>query len=158
MKEIKELIEALDQSSIAKLKWVQGDYELKLEKEKQQVSAVAMPQVASPVTGSVVVANDDTRQPSVEVPLQHVAEEKKTTSTVDVLAPLVGVFYQASSPEADPFVKVGQHVDEGETVCILEAMKVLNEIKAPKSGTVVAIHVENGDVAEFNQVLMEIGD
>ncbi|MCL2559501.1 MAG: acetyl-CoA carboxylase biotin carboxyl carrier protein [Turicibacter sp.] len=160
IKEIKALIEALDQSSVAKLKFVSGDVELKLEKEKKEVQTVVAASVASPVAAvapAAPVASEGVAT-STEQPVGEVVTQAVAKSTTDVTAPLVGVFYRAASPDAQPFVKVGQQVNEGDTVCILEAMKVLNEIKASKSGTVVAIHVENGDVVEFDQVLMEIGD
>jgi len=147
IKEIKELMEMLEKSSIAELEFSNDDYKIKLKKEKQE-SAFVVAQPAHPITPQIA---------SAEALIQSVVEEKEKKSTVDVLAPLVGVYYQGSSPEAEPFVKVGQAVNVGDTVCILAAMKVLNEIKAPASGTVVAIHVKNGDVVEFNQVLLEIG-
>jgi len=154
IKDIKELIEALDQSSVAKLEFVQGDHVIILEKEKKEVPVVV---TQAAVGAEVTTTSAEVLSQSV-VSSQSTEEEKNTNSAAQVLAPLVGVFYKASSPDAEPFVKVGQHVNEGDTVCILEAMKVLNEIKAPKAGTVVAIHVDNGDVVEFNQVLMEIGE
>ena len=154
VEDIKILIEALDQSSIAKLEFAHGDHVLKLEKEKKDMSAVVT-QVVNPVANQLMPVGDDIVVASEEVSSQKV---EKDASIVNVLAPLVGVFYQASSPGTEAHVKVGQYVNEGDTVCILEAMKVLNEIKAPKSGTILAIHVKNGDVVEFNQVLMEIGD
>ncbi|MCL1991128.1 MAG: acetyl-CoA carboxylase biotin carboxyl carrier protein [Defluviitaleaceae bacterium] len=160
MKDIQALIETLDHSSISKLEWVKGDQIITLEKEKKELPVVVAPTV-SPVTG--VISAGDVPLAPVETPVpvdasQNVVKAQALEATTQVLAPLVGVFYQASSPEAQPFVEVGQRISEGETLCILEAMKVLNEIKAPKSGVIVAIHVNNGDVVEFDQVLMEIGD
>jgi len=156
IKDIKTLIAALDQSTVAKLEFTQGEQAIKLEKETKEVVAPvyqsATPVVAEVPTQSVV------SEVAVGGQVVEATEPVSSKSTTEVKAPLVGVFYVASSPEAEPFIKVGQSVNEGDTVCILEAMKVLNEIKAPKSGTVVAIHIENGDVAEFDQVLMEIGD
>jgi acetyl-CoA carboxylase biotin carboxyl carrier protein len=158
IKDIKELIKALDQSSISKLEFVQGDQVIMLEKEKKEAPNMFVPAV-SPVSiqgAPVAPVGADGVVPSVDALSQSVVEEKNIKSAVDVLAPLVGVFYSAASPDADPFVEVGQVVNEGDTLCILEAMKVLNEIKATKSGKVAAIHAANGDVVEFNQVLMEI--
>jgi acetyl-CoA carboxylase biotin carboxyl carrier protein len=156
MKDIKELIRALDQSSIAKLEVVQGDHVITLEKE----AAVVVTQAAQSAAGQLApLASLSAEEPlpPVEGVSQSVAAGQNMKSTVDVRAPLVGVFYQAASPDAAPFVQIGQFVNEGDTVCILEAMKVLNEIKATKSGTIMAIHVDNGAVVEFNQILMEIG-
>ena len=157
IKEIKELIKVLDESSLAKLEFVQGDYAITLEKEKNEpvammapVASLAEPVISTPVGEAVSLVN--TQGLAVSEP------EIETTSTTLVYAPLVGIFYQAASPEAEPFVKVGQVINEGDTICIVEAMKVLNEIKAPVSGVVKQIHVSNGEVVEFDQVLMEIGD
>ena len=73
-----------------------------------------------------------------------------------VKSQLVGVYYGAPTPDSAPFVKIGQEVKEGDTLCIIEAMKVMNEIKAPKAGKVVSILVESGDLVEFGQVIIEI--
>ena len=153
IKDIKELIDALDQSSVAKLEFVQGDHIITLEKELAQ----PVYQTVQPVVTEKISTNDSL-QTATENPVVVVEAEEKKSSGTELKAPLVGVFYVASSPEAQAFVEVGQHVEKGETVCILEAMKVLNEIKAPISGTVTAIYANNGDVVEFDQVLMEIGE
>jgi acetyl-CoA carboxylase biotin carboxyl carrier protein len=79
-----------------------------------------------------------------------------TPSGHTVKSPMVGSFYRAANPEADPFVEVGQRVEQGATLCIIEAMKLLNEIEADKSGTVTAILVENGEPVEFGQPLVII--
>ena len=156
LKDIKELIKSLDESSVAKLEFVQGEYAITLEKEKTE-PVVMMPQPTHPVT-PVISAPVEVNQPVLEASTEAAVTKEQVSSTTSVLAPLVGVFYQAASPESEPFVKVGQAVHAGDTICILEAMKVLNEIKAPASGVVKEIHVSNGDVVEFDQLLMEIGD
>lgn len=164
--EIKELIEALDQSSVANLKLTKDDFELKLEKPKPAKVEKIVEQVAmSPNRADSQVAAKSQAAVEAEISVtsvahspQPVVEAESNKSTTPVLAPLVGVFYQASSPDSDPFVKEGQTVNEGDTICILEAMKVLNEIKAPASGKVLQIHVKDGDVVEFDQALMEIGE
>lgn len=150
IKDIQTLIQTLDESSVAKLKWVQGDQVITLEKERADRPVILTSEAAPmPVPAAAI-------QPSVQPAVLEAAQPKIAGTFVK--APLVGVFYGASSPEADPFVKVGQRVQKGETVCILEAMKVLNEIKAPASGILQEILVENGQVVEFDQILMEIGD
>jgi acetyl-CoA carboxylase biotin carboxyl carrier protein len=74
----------------------------------------------------------------------------------DVTSPLVGTYYSASSPNAEPFIKVGQRVNKGQTVCIVEAMKIMNEIASPYSGVVEKINYKNGDVVGFNQVIIQL--
>jgi acetyl-CoA carboxylase biotin carboxyl carrier protein len=84
------------------------------------------------------------------------AEEQAVPDGELVRAPMVGTFYASSSPEVEPFVSLGQQVNEGETMCIIEAMKMFNQIEADASGTVVAILVENGQPVEFDQPLYVI--
>ena len=149
--EIKALIEMVDQSSFSVLELRKDDAELVLKKtvsEEKNVSKKTTSESAISVPDAIV---DDG---------SNALQDEKTLKldTINVLAPLVGVFYQSSSPEAEPFVTIGQIVQEGDTICIIEAMKILNEIKAPVSGKIMKIHVYNGDVVEFNQILMEIGE
>ena len=91
-----------------------------------------------------------------ECTYQEVEEVKQEQGTA-ITSPLVGTYYQASGTNQEPFVKVGQHIQEGDTVCIIEAMKVMNEIKATVSGTVLSINVSDGETVEYDQVLMMIG-
>jgi len=75
-----------------------------------------------------------------------------------IKSPLVGTFYAASTPNGKPFVEVGSHVKKGQVVCIIEAMKIMNEITSPYDGVIKEIHAKNGDVIGFNHVLMRVGD
>ena len=145
---MKALIEMVDQSSLNVFALKKGDMELVLKKPTLEEKIVISKEVIHDV---------DTLEQ--EHSIADVQQEKtQKQNTVNVLAPLVGVFYQSSSPEAEPFVTVGQMVKKGDTVCIIEAMKILNEIKAPTSGRVAKIYVKNNDVVGFNQILMEIGE
>lgn len=132
---IKEIMSEFDQSNVTKMKVEIDDLKIELEKEEQKVSYVQK---------EIVEKN-----PTIQ------KEEIKNTGT-SVKSPIVGVFYLASSPESDPYVTVGKTVKKGDTVCIIEAMKVMNEIKAPCDGTVASIFVENEELVEFDQVLMVI--
>jgi len=154
IKDIKELIKALDESSVGKLEFVKNDQVLILEKEKtEQIVYASKSETTAKSYVDVVADGNVTKTDDV---VATVEEEKEVGTKTEVRAPLVGVFYASSSPEADPFVAVGDKVAAGDTICILEAMKVLNEIKAPVSGIVKEIFVQNGDVVEFDQVLLEI--
>lgn len=88
--------------------------------------------------------------------LEKEAKEKHSVFYHKINSPIVGTFYRAPSPEAEPFVEVGSHVEPGQTLCIVEAMKVMNEIESDVAGTVVEILVENGKPVEYNQTLMLI--
>ena len=149
--EIKMLIELLDQSSLNHLELKKADFELTLKKPMFEKNADPSKKVIHEETSQKMI-----RTVGKDSPIQQ--EEIEHAKTKKVLAPLVGVFYQASSPEAGLFVTTGQTVKEGETLCIIEAMKILNEIKAPASGKITKIHVKNADIVEYGQVLMEIGE
>lgn len=105
--------------------------------------------VAAPVAQSVM--------PQVAPePVQVLEEEKPARKATAITSPMVGTFYAASSPDAEPYVKVGDVIKSGQVVCIIEAMKLMNEIEADVSGKIVEICVENGQTIEFGQVLMYV--
>ena len=119
--------------------------------------AIAVP-VAAPMTAAVTPAAAPaapavTAPTEVPAPAAETAPAPTASNTISVEAPMVGVFYAAPSPGAGPFVSVGSTVHVGDTLCIIEAMKVMNEIKAPCSGKVVRIMAQPGDMVEYNQVL-----
>lgn len=152
IQDLKEILQVINESSISKLELVNNVGSLIIEKEKigcgehvAKGSAVVEP---TPIVVNKVIGEDNNT-------VDNQATETKTSST-KVVAPLVGVFYKAASPESIPFIEVGQSVEVGDTLCIIEAMKILNEIKSPVAGVVTGIHVENGDIVEFNTLLIEI--
>ncbi|MBE0600146.1 MAG: acetyl-CoA carboxylase biotin carboxyl carrier protein, partial [Firmicutes bacterium] len=137
--EIRALAEVLAQSDLTALAYREGDLEIRLERAAACPPPVkteaALP--AAPPAADTETLND----------FNNMHELK---------APMVGVFYAAASPDAEPFVKVGDHVEKGQVVCILEAMKLMNDITAPLSGRVVDICAQNGVVMEYGQTLMKI--
>jgi len=148
VKEIQSIIDMLENSNLHKLQLKIKDMELTLEKASIQAAPVQFSQVvpaAAPVAAPVQAAS---------VPETAVAVSVGTP----VKSPLVGIFYASSSPESAPFVTVGSQVKKGDVVCIVEAMKIMNEVKAPKDGVITEIHLENGELVEFDQVLMQIGE
>ncbi len=118
------------------------------KREKQQVVQAAAP-VVMPATVTSQVINP---APAVK----QTEEVKVASKGTPITAPMVGTFYSAPSPEAAPFVKVGDNVSIGQVVCIIEAMKLMNEIEADVSGKITEICVNNGDAIEFGQVLMYV--
>lgn len=142
--EIKTLIEVLEASSIHKLKLKKDNIELMLEKEN--VSQGLLERTVSQDT----IRGDE--KPNADT------QREKIVNSVSVVSPIVGVYYEASSAQDEPFVKIGSRIEQGDTVCIIEAMKVLNEIKAPVSGEIKAIHVKNGEFISYDQLLIEIGE
>ncbi|MBS5112175.1 MAG: acetyl-CoA carboxylase, biotin carboxyl carrier protein [Coprobacillus cateniformis] len=132
---IKSIMKMFEESQISKMDLTDGDLHITLEKEMEPVEVVKTVK---------------------STPIQEVEEVKQEQGTA-ITSPLVGTYYQASGTNQEPFVKVGQHIQEGDTVCIIEAMKVMNEIKATVSGTVLSINVSDGETVEYDQVLMMIG-
>lgn len=138
LRKLKTLIDLVSDSDIAELEITEGDDKVKIvkfSKASQPVAYVPEPAMA-PVAAPAAPA----------VPQGHV-----------VKAPMVGTFYRAPNPGASPFVEVGQSVKEGDPLCIIEAMKLLNEIEADKSGVIQEILVENGEPVEYGQPLFVIG-
>ncbi len=143
IRKIKKLIELLEESSLTEMEIVEGEESVRLVRGGSQVQAVPMmaPQIVTPAPPVIEQRKeDDSQMPAGEV----------------VLSPMVGTFFAASGPGAEPFVSMGQRVGVGDTLCIIEAMKMFNQIESDVSGTVVAILVENGQPVEYDQPLFVI--
>ena len=151
IRKVKKLIELLEESQVA---------EIEIHEGEESVRISCMPQFM-PAPAGVPVTQAPAPAPAVAAaPVQEAAvTEPAADSTPDghaVTSPMVGTFYEASAPGAKPFVEVGQQVGVGDTLCIVEAMKMLNQIEADKAGTVTAKLVENGQPVEFGQSLFVI--
>ncbi len=142
IEEIKELIQALEQSTLTSLEVSQGSDSVRLEKNYAAAVGQTAP-ISTPASAAPAV---ETATPAEPTP----APQPKGSA---VTSPLVGVFYAAASPEDAPFVTVGSSVKKGDVLCIVEAMKLMNEITAEKDGVVTQICVENGQVVEYGQPL-----
>ncbi len=140
--ELKKLIAVFEKSGVHELEIEEDGHRVLLKKENTQQ---VITQVAAAQPSVVATANSTAPVVSVEDDSNYVT------------APLVGTFYTAPNPQAKAYVEVGKFVKKGEVVCLVEAMKVMNEIKAPCDGTVKAILVDNGGMVEFNQRLIELG-
>lgn len=143
LRKLKTLIDLVAESGIAELEITEGEGKVRIVKFSQTVHAVAPVAEAAPAP-----------QPAAA---PAAAEAPKGPAGHVVKAPMVGTFYRAPNPGASPFVEVGQSVKEGEPLCIIEAMKLLNEIEADKAGVVKEILVENGEPVEYGQPLFVIG-
>ena len=131
---IKSIMQMFEESQTSKMDLTDGDLHITLEKD------VEVKQVVAPVAG------------------QSVQEEKTEEKTgTPIKSPIVGTYYQSSGAGKEPYVKVGDTIQEGDTICIIEAMKVMNEIKATVSGKVLSIEVQDGETVEYDQTLMMIG-
>ena len=147
LRKLKKLIDLVQESGIAELEITEGEEKVKIVKGGV-VSMTAAPAAvaAVPAAATPTVAAATAPAAAAEPPPQ--GQEGHV-----VKAPMVGTFYRSPSPDAKPFVEVGQAVKEGDTICIIEAMKLMNEIEADASGTVKAILVENGQPVEYGQPL-----
>lgn len=146
IRKIKKLIELLEESDIGELEIKEGEESVRISRNSPVTYA---PQVmaAAPVAAA----------PAAAAPAAAAPEEKANTLNGHVVrSPMVGTFYSAPSPGSPTFVQVGQHVKAGDVICIVEAMKMMNQIEADKAGIIEAILVEDGDPVEFDQPLVTI--
>ena len=152
LKKIKALIEIMKDNDLAEVEVKNGDEKIHLKRcQPQQTIIPAMPTQMVGFDGQTVLANNS-GQPSV----QAGAEAGQADGLVEIKAPLVGTFYAKPSPDSPPCVEKDSQVEEQTVVCIIEAMKVMNEIKAETSGTIVDILVTNGQAVEYGQVLFRV--
>ena len=150
LRKIKKLIELLDESGIAEIEVTEGEESVRISRYGAAPPLVQTSVPAPYPTGVPAVSNNAPAPPSAPV------EERAPTSGFEIEAPMVGTMYRAPSPGAPPFVEVGSRISAGDVVCIIEAMKILNQIESEVSGVVREIPVENGQAAEFGQTLMVV--
>ena len=140
---LKEIIYILENSDV-------NEIEATFWGRRFRVVKSASLKVSSPSTPAVTTSTAPSSKPEPS------AEVVQPSSGENILSPMPGTFYLASSPDADPFVKEGDSISEGDTLCIIEAMKIMNEIEAEQNGTITKILVENGKPVEYNQPLFVI--
>ena len=142
---IEKLAKIISDNELTEISLEDGDQAITIRKDLAEVVTAAAP-VAAPAP---VVCQTTVNTPAAEV-------EKEAPKGTAITSPMVGTFYAAPSPEAEPFVEVGKTISAGDVVCIVEAMKLMNEIKSEVSGKITQICVKNGDPIEFGQVLMYV--
>ena len=147
IRKVKKLMELLEQSGMAEIEIKEGEESVRISRYGESAAVAPAPvQIAAPVAAAPVAA----AEPAAESSAPAAADGHPITS------PMVGTFYAAASPTSENFVKVGQHVNQGDTICIVEAMKIMNQIEADQSGTVIEILCTDGDAVEFGQTLVVI--
>ena len=150
IRKVKKLIELLEESDIAEIEIHEGEESVRISRTSSVAPAVAIPApVAAPAMAAAPVAAESAP------PVDSQAGEDAIEGHV-IRSPMVGTFYRAPTPGAKPFVSEGDSVNAGDTLCIIEAMKILNQIESDKSGKVVKILVENGQPVEYDQPLCVI--
>ncbi|MEL0138423.1 MAG: acetyl-CoA carboxylase biotin carboxyl carrier protein, partial [Halieaceae bacterium] len=149
-RKVKKLIELLEESNIGEIEIKEGEESVRISRQGTAPAPMAYapaPAVPAPQPAPAAAA--------AEVSAPESAAPAPATDNA-VLSPMVGTFYRAPGPDAAAFVEVGQTVRVGDVLCIVEAMKMMNQIEADRAGTVTAIHVENGQAVEFDQPLISI--
>ncbi len=151
--EIRQLVELVQESGVVELEITRGDDTIRITREHaQQVSAAAAP-VMPPAPPAAYAAS---APPTESTASASTAEQAPRSDLHEIPSPMVGTFYRAPSPDSPSYVEVGDCVEEGQVVCIVEAMKLMNEISADRAGVVEEILVENAQPVEFGQVLFRI--
>ena len=149
LRKLKKLIDLVEESGISELELTEGEESVRISRQGQ---AVQQPQQYTIPQQPAPSLQSDTTTLTTNVVKEDVVQESDNALT----SPMVGTFYRSSSPEADPYVEVGSTVKKGDTLCIVEAMKLLNEIEADRDGTIKKILVENAQPVEFGEPLFII--
>ncbi len=156
-KEIQELIRLVGKSNLTEVKLKKKDFEISIRTKKyrksvnqQVVSAAPMPMQQAPIVQQATAAPV---KEQVAAPAPTEAKAESNANLVEVKSPMVGTFYRSASPDKPAFVKVGDSISEGSVVCIVEAMKLFNEIESEVSGKVVKVLIEDASPVEYDQVL-----
>jgi acetyl-CoA carboxylase biotin carboxyl carrier protein len=147
IRKIKKLIELLEETGISEIEVKEGEESLRLSRHSYPMEMPQVKYVSAPAMAPA---------PTNNPPLEHKAAPVVSSSGHKIRSPMVGTMYTASSPEAPAFVTLGQTVQAGDTLCIIEAMKMFNEIEADRAGVIKEILVANGDPVEFDQPLFVI--
>lgn len=151
IRKVKKLIELLETSGIAEIEISEGEESVRISRYPQAGYAASMPQyisAAAPAAAAPAAAAD--------APADGAAARSPAAKGEEITAPMVGTYYGSPSPGAKPFVEIGSSIQPGDTLCIIEAMKMMNQIESEVSGRVVSILVENGNPVEFGQPLFVI--
>jgi acetyl-CoA carboxylase biotin carboxyl carrier protein len=151
IRKVKKLIELLEESNIGEIEIKEGEESVRISRYGNPPAAPVAYAAPAPAPAAAP-AGASAEAPAAE----PAAPAAAPVADNAVLSPMVGTFYRSPSPEAPSFVEVGQTVRVGDVLCIVEAMKMMNQIEADRAGTVTAIHVENGEAVEFDQPLISI--
>ena len=145
LRKIKKLIEMLQESDLNEIEVKEGEESVRINRKKENVMHTSTP----------VSAGQNLNQSSHKDSSEKVSEQDAEDLN-HITSPMVGTFYRKPAPDKEPFIEVGQIVKKGDTVCIIEAMKMMNQVKSEFDGKVIAINIEDGDPVEFGQELISI--
>ncbi|MCS7027367.1 MAG: acetyl-CoA carboxylase biotin carboxyl carrier protein [Bacteroidia bacterium] len=160
-KEIKELIKLINESNLTAVSIKQGDFVLKISKEKEVITPTVVATPPQVVTAPVISPSN--QLPSMEnsqqtdaKPAKPTSQEEESKNLITFRSPMIGTFYRAPKADAEPFVKVGDIVTKGKVLCLIEAMKIFNEIESDVDGKIVKVLVDNATPVEYDQPLFLI--
>jgi acetyl-CoA carboxylase biotin carboxyl carrier protein len=154
--EIRDLIDFISKSGLNEVDIETKELKLRIKREPDQKvfkSTPVVAPVATPVAPITTAIAPQPQQPGTAAKAEKTSAEGSGKKTVEIKSPMIGTFYRSSSPDTPPFVSVGDKVSKGQTVCIIEAMKLFNEIESEVSGTIVKVMVENSSPVEYDQAL-----
>ena len=149
LRKIKKLIEMLQESDLNEIEVKEGEESVRINRKKESVLHASTP----------ISVGQNLNQSSAPLPQTDSSEIENGQAAEDlnhITSPMVGTFYRKPAPDKEPFIEVGQTVKRGDTVCIIEAMKMMNQVKSEFDGKVIAINIEDGDPVEFGQELISI--
>jgi len=162
LKEVKEIIQIVEDANIEELEIEREGMKIKVKKTASSQSGISgigthMTVIPAPIQASSV-SHSGSNAPEIksEKPKEVIEAKSEDKNLISIVSPMVGTFYRASSPDASPYAEVGSFVKKNQVVCIVEAMKLMNEIESEVEGKIVKILVENGQAVEFGQALFQI--
>lgn len=155
LNEIQDLIKFVAKSGVTEVEIEQKDFKITIKSESKKSDSPIIVQAAAPVVPQMVAAPAQTAAAPAQVAAPAVTESApaEDSKLITVKSPMIGTFYRSSGPDKDPFVSVGQSINKGDTVCIIEAMKLFNEIEAEFSGKIVKVLVDDATPVEYDQPL-----
>ena len=142
LRKVKKLIELLEESGLSEIEITEGEDKVRITKGGKKAAQV-----------KAIETTEEAETLSISEPADVHAQTKYNNGFHEIKAPMIGTFYQSPDPDSEAFVKVGDPINEGDTLCIIEAMKMMNKIESDITGTIERILVQNGDPVEFDQVL-----
>ena len=149
LRKIKKLIEMLQESDLNEIEVKEGEESVRINRKKESVIHTSTP-------NSVGQNLNQSSAPLPQTDSSEIESEQAAEDLNHITSPMVGTFYRKPAPDKEPFIEVGQTVKKGDTVCIIEAMKMMNQVKSEFDGKVIAINIEDGDPVEFGQELISI--
>jgi acetyl-CoA carboxylase biotin carboxyl carrier protein len=156
IQQIEQLLRFMGEHNLEEFEYSRGDLRIRLKKPSTGV-VVAAPRVVAAAAAPEIIVAGAIEAPAASAPASAAQPEARGTDDLHLVkSPIVGTFYGAPSPGAEPFVKIGAFVESGQTLCIVEAMKLMNEIESDQSGEVIRVFAENGQPVEYGQPLFGI--